>query len=202
MEKINNYQIQAAQAKRLFLQYDQQEMIRRCALEADADYLYFSFFATPYRIHRHSGDLTYLQNGNWADGNSFHEVMTVLDWLCDSKPHRYISGRWINVVSHGHYFHSQLQEKDDPAARYFDQNPQAFCQACEALGGIKYPSADISYVIALLDDLKILVQLWHGDEEYPPRLRLLWDENTHLYLRYETTWYASALVLQRLLEQG
>ena len=201
MEKKDNYRLQAAHAKQLFLQYDQHAIIRRCALQADADYLYFSFLGAPYRIHRRSGDLTRLQNGHWTDGNSFHEVMTVLDWLCDSKHPRYASGNWINIVSHGHYFHGELQEKKDPTALYFDQNPQVFCQACQALGGEKHPSADISYTIPFLDDLKILIQLWHGDEEFPPRLRLLWDENTHLYLRYETTWYASALLLQRLAEQ-
>ena len=198
MEKKDNYQIQATQAKQLFLQYDQQEIINRCACKADADFLYFFFLSCPYRISRHTGDLHRLQDSIWIDSNTFHEVMTILDWLCDSKPNRYPSGNWINVVSHGHYFHGDLQEKEDPAARYFDQNPEVFCRACEALGGKRHPSADLSYTIPLLEDLPILLQLWHGDEEFPPRLRMLWDANTHMYLRYETTWYAKDLLMQRL----
>ena len=46
-----------------------------------------------------------------------------------------------------------------------------------------------------------MVQLWHGDEEFPPNLRLLWDENTLRYLRYETTWYAAGLLMQRIRER-
>ena len=45
-----------------------------------------------------------------------------------------------------------------------------------------------------------MVQLWYGDEEFPPRLRFLWDENTTRYIRYETTWYALGLLMKRLRE--
>jgi hypothetical protein len=55
--------------------------------------------------------------------------MTLLDWLCDSRPDRYITGRWINVVTHGHYFHGNLQEDaSNPYAQLFDRNPGAFVQ--------------------------------------------------------------------------
>lgn len=202
MERVDNYQIQAAQAKQLFLQYDQSELIQRCALRFDADYFYITFLSESYRIHRHTGDMQRLHGDAWLDGNSFNEVMTILDWLCDSKPDRFLTGRWANLVSQGHSFHSNLQESEhDPHAILFDRNPDAFCRACEALGGRKYPSADISFCMELIDGVQVLVQLWRGDEEFAPRLRCLWEENTLMYLRYETTWYAQALLLHRIREQ-
>lgn len=201
-ERVDNYQIQAAQAKKLFLTYDQQELIRRCCLRFDETYFYITFLSAPYRIHRHTGDMQRFRGDAWVDGNSFGEVMTILDWLCDSKASRYITGRWINLVSHGHYFHSNLQEKEkDPYAALFEAHPEAFCRACEALGGEPVAGSDIGYAIELVDGLRILVQLWHGDEEFAPRLRYLWDENTKLYLRYETTWYALPLLLHRIREE-
>lgn len=198
----NNYQIQAAQAKKLFLTYDQQELIGRCHLRFDGSYLYTKFLGDHYRINRHTGDMERLHCGNWVDGNGFGEVMTILDWLCDSKADRFISGRWINIINQGHYFHRELQEdSNDPDAAMFDKNPQAFSKACEALDGEKMPGADIGYAIEILDGLKVLVQFWHGDEEFPPRLRCLWDENVLSYLRYETTWYAVGLLVGRIKEQ-
>ena len=92
------------------------------------------------------------------------------------------------------------EEREDPLAARFDKDPDGFCAACLALGGRRQPGADHSYAVELLDGLEVLVQLWHGDEEFAPRLRLLWDENTTRYLRYETTWYAAGLLRQRLLE--
>ena len=125
--------------------------------------------------------------------------MTILDWLCDSRGDRFLSGRWINVVSHGHYFHSALQEeRQDPDAAYFSRHPEAFRAACLALGGWEMPGGDMSFAIELVDGLRILVQLWYGDEEFAPRVRFLWDENTRMYLRYETTWYALPLLIRQI----
>lgn len=197
----DNYRLQAEQAKKSFLTYDQQELIRRCGLRYDDDYLYTALLADPYRIDRRTGDMERFCDESWVDGNSFGEVMTLLDWLCDSRPDRYISGRWINLVTHGPYFHRELQEEEDPNAQLFDREPVAFAAACEALGGEKMPGADIGYAIELVDGLRIFVQLWHGDEEFAPRLRCLWDENTERYLRYETTWYAVGLLMKRLRER-
>ena len=201
MERKNNYQIQLMQAKRRFLTYDQQELIDRCGLCFDADYLYTRLLSEDYRIHRKTGDMERLHRGNWVNGNSFGEVMTVLDWLCDSRADRYITNRWINIVTHGHYFHRSLQEeRSDPDTELFDKRPEAFAAACQALNGEALPGSDVGYAIELLDGLRIFVQLWHGDEEFPPRLRCLWDENTTRYIRYETTWYAVGLLMERIRE--
>ena len=201
-ERVNNYQIQLMQAKKRFLTYDQQELIARCGLRFDEAYLYTRLLTESYRIDRKTGDMERQHRGRWVDGNSFNEVMTILDWLCDSRADRYICGRWINMVTHGHYFHRGLQEDaEDPNALLFDRKPEAFKRACEALDGEKLPGADIGYAIELIDGLRIFVQLWHGDEEFSPRLRCLWDENTTRYLRYETTWYAVGLLMDRIKER-
>ena len=198
--KRDNYQIQAAQAKKHFLTYDQQELIRRCRLQFDDAYFYITFLSEPYRICRKTGDMQRQRSNMWTDANSFGEVMTILDWLCDRRSDRYITGRWVNIVSQGPAFHRQLQEERDPNAELFSQNFAAFCAACEALGGEKCSRADIAYAIELVDGLKVLVQLWHGDEEFPAQLKLLWDENVTRYIRYETTWYAAGLLISRIRE--
>lgn len=197
----DNYQIQLGQAKRRFLTYDQQELIRRCRLRHDEEYFYIRFLSEEYRICRRSGDMERFHGSCWVDGNSFGEVMTILDWLCDSKEDRYIANRWVNVVNQGFSIHRSLQEDGpDPNAEYFDKDPEAFAAACQVLQGEPLPGADIGYAIELVDGLRIFVQLWRGDEEFPARLRCLWDENVLRYIRYETTWYAVGLLLRRIRE--
>ena len=201
-QRRNNYDIQASQAKKLFLTYDQQEIITRCRLAFDESHFYIRFLGSQYRINRQNGDVEREEAIGWQDANSFEEVMTILDWLCDSRKDRFIAGKWVNIVTQNHAIHRDLQEDgEDPLAVMFDKDPGGFDRACCALGGIRQSGADQSYVIELVDDLQILVQLWHGDEEFAPRLRLLWDENATRYIRYETTWYAAALLRQRLLEK-
>lgn len=200
-EAMNNYALQVKQAKKHFLTYDQQELIRRCKLRYDAAYFYMDFLGEPYRVCRKTGDMARFHKENWVAANDFGEVMTILDWLCDSRADRYVTGRWINVVTHGHYFHGSLQDDvNDANASLFDRQPERFAAACEAMGGKAMPGADIGYAIDFLDGLQIFVQFWHGDEEFPPRVRCLWDENTTRYIRYETTWYALGLLMERIKE--
>lgn len=201
MKRQDNYAIQAEQAKKLFLTYDQQELIQRCRLRYDETYLYTTFLSEVYRICRKTGNMERHHENRWIDGNSFGEVMIILDWLCDSRSDRYITGRWVNLITQAHSFHTQLQEDPkDPYASLFDRRPEDFAKACVALGGEKMPGGDVSYAIEIIDGLRILVQLWHGDEEFAPRLRCFWDENTTRYIRYETTWYAQSLLLAKLQE--
>ena len=200
MEKRDNYKIQVQQAKRHFLTYDQKELIDRCNLRFDDQYFYVRFLGAEYRICRGNGDMERLSGDKWIDGNGFGEVMTLLDWLCDSSRERYMTGRYVNIVTQGHYFHRDLQEKKDPDAEYFSRHPDEFHRACRALGGEPASGADMAYTIELMDGLKVYIKLWHADEEFPPQLTILWEENVLRYIRYETTWFAVGLILQRIRE--
>lgn len=52
----------------------------------------------------------------------------------------------------------------------------------------------------MFEDLSVWMQFWQGDEEFPARLRWLWDENALMYLKYETMYYAVELLEDRLLQ--
>lgn len=197
-QKWDNYALQAKQAKKHFLSYDQEELISRCHLRYDDSWLYMTFLSSPYRISRLTGDLQRREGDAWVDANGFSEVMVILDWLCDSRPDRYITGRWVNIVTQSHNFHGNLQEEEDPTARFFDENPQAFRNACLALGGEELPGPDMGYAIELIDGLRIFVQFWHSDEDFPAKILCMWDENALRYIRYETTWYASGFLLSQI----
>ena len=202
MAAVNNYSIQAQQAKQRFLCYDQQQLIGKLRLSADDTYLYPVLLGKPYRLSRSTGDLEQLENSGWTDANSYEEVMTVLDLVCDSREDRFLSGRWKNMRDFGLMFHrSLLEEGKDPWALRFDADPEGLRRACLAMGGSPIPQGDVAYAIELFDGLSIGIQLWRGDEEFPPSLRFLWDENALMYIRYETMYFARALLLHRLAEK-
>ena len=202
MARTNNYLIQAQQAKDWFLTYDQDKLIAKLNLKSDADYLYVPMLSQLYRIRRTSGDMERETGQGWADGNTYEEVMTLLDLLCDSREDRYLSGRWKNMTSFGLMFHQNLLENQrDPWAEKFQEDPDGFRKACLALSGTPLPNGDIAYAIELFDGLRIAVQLWLGDDEFPPNLRFLWDENALMYIKYETMYFAKALLLDRIKER-
>ncbi len=202
MARVNNYLIQAQQAKDLFTTYDQSKLIAKLNLHHDEEFLYVTMLSEIYRIHRKTGDISRETAKGWADANSFGEVMTLLDLVCDSREDRHLTGRWKNMTDFGLMFHRNLTEaKNDPWADHFEANPEGFRRACESLRGVPYHRGDIAYSIELFDGLPVLVQLWFGDEEFPAGLRLLWDENALMYLKYETMHYVKGLLLEKIKER-
>ena len=201
MNRKDNYAVQAAMARQRFLTYDQQALIRKCALEADSQWLFTRFLAWPYRLHRITGTMERKRSGCWEPANSYEETMTLLDLICDSREDRYVSGRWKNMRDFGLMFHQPLLENTrDPWAQLFQDRPEDFRRACLTLGGIPMDHGDIAYEIPLFENLSIGLQLWLGDEEFPPNLRILWDENALMYLRYETMYFARGFLLQSIRE--
>lgn len=199
MERANNYLIQAQQARDLFLTYDQNALIRKFHLNFDETYLYTTMLRSRYRIHRATGGLERQDGSAWRDANTFEEVLTLFDLLCDSREDRYLSGRFRNMTSFGLMFHQNLLEDTrDPWAEKFQADPEGFRRACLSLDGIPLEIGDAAYAIELFDGLAIGVQLWLGDEEFPPNLRFLWDENAAMYIRYETMFYARGLLLEKI----
>ena len=60
---MNNYDLQVDIAKGIFLEYDQEKMIPKYALEADEQYIYLTYLNTHCRINRCSGGVEeYLEN--------------------------------------------------------------------------------------------------------------------------------------------
>ena len=201
MVRTDNYAIQASQAKKRFLTYDQERLIAKFCLQCDDEYLYVNLLCKQYRLDRKTGGLEYREGDTWRDGNSYEEVMTLLDLLCDSRDDRRISGRWKNMQSFGLQFHQNLlEDQRNPAAERFDKDPAGLRKACLALKGEPLAGADISYAIELFDGLRIAIQFWHGDDEFAPRLRYLWDENAMQYIRYETMYFAVNLLQRRIGE--
>ena len=201
MIRKNNYLIQAQQAKTRFLTYDQQKLIRKFDLQFDEQYLYVNLLCKQYRIDRVTGDLQRRDGAVWNDGNTYEEVMTLLDLLCDSRDDRCLAHSWQNMQTFGLQFHQNLlEERRDPTAERVDRNPQLLHRAAKALGAEAIAGGDIGYAFELFDGLKIGLLFWHGDDEFLPRIRYLWDANAKQYIRYETMYFAVDLLLRRIRE--
>lgn len=198
---MDNYAKQAAQAQSHFLTYDQETIIAKSGLSCDGDYLYPTLFGETYRLCRATGQLQRQTQDTWQEAG-FNEIMTILDILCDAKEARFLTGRWQGMQNFGLQFHQNLLETADPFAAHFDKNPALFRKACEALGGTEIPGADMGYAIEVMDGLKIAVQFWRSDEEFPAQVRYFWDENALQYIRYETMYFAVGRLKSLLLARA
>ena len=194
--KRDNYAIQAEEARRLFLTYDQTAMPAR----RDEGYLYLRFCGSDYRICRADGHLFRRSGDLWLPADSHGEVLTIFDYLCDAKPGRAPARESVSMSSLGGHVHTGLASASGPLERAIDTDPEAFRRACLALGGRETDGGDLCFELDLFEDLPVLLRFWHADEDFPAQLDLLWDRNTLRFLRYETTWFAAGVLRARLRE--
>jgi hypothetical protein len=200
---MDNYKLQMEQARRTFLTYDHRALARKLYQEPVGPWLQAALFGQAYRISRETGIIEKWE-GQWVPAEGFGETMTLLDLVCDSREDRFVLGRYKSLVDFGLMLHRQLLE-EDPWAKWFQDRFSDFCEACRSLGGKPFPKGDGAFVFRIFEELTVVVQLWLGDEEFPPSLRILWDENALMYLRYETMHYAKGLLLQKIrkaMEKG
>ena len=200
---MSNYDLQVDIAKGIFLKYDQEKLIRKFKLEADAVWLYLTYLNTPCRINRGSGAIEENIGGTWRACRDYSTVMTIYDLLCyhkgDGMPS--LSGQWCSV---GTFVVTGITQTDKFTGKYvriFDGHLPELKQACEALGGVILPrmaGADVTCRFDVTPFFPVLFQFWEGDDEFPPKLLLLWDRNTDQFLHFETTFYLQGDLLERL----
>ena len=199
----SNYDLQVDIAKEIFLAYDQENMIRKFCLEADGQYIYLTYLNTPCRICRNTGKIEeYIQNA-WQECRDFSAVMTIYDLLCYHKGETLpeLSGQWCAVGTFVVTGVTDTETFTKKYAKHFDGRMDALKTACESLGGsLQKPmaGADLTCQFWVTPFFPVLLQFWASDEEFPPKLMLLWDRNADRFLHFETTFYLQGDLLERL----
>lgn len=199
--KRDNYAIQAEDARLRFLTYDFDALIASTAAERDGEDLRIRFCGFDYRVARADGRLTRLVDGVWLPADSHGEVLTIYDYLCDAKPGRAPARESVSMSSLGGHVHTGLASASGPLEKAIDADVEAFRRACLALGGIPKDGGDACFDLDLFPDLPVRLRFWHADEDFPAALDLLWDKNSLLFLRYETTWFAAGVLRRRISEE-
>lgn len=189
--------------KRIFLEYDQALMIRKYHLEANEQYIYLTYLNTPCRICRQSGGIEEQICGQWRECRDFSTVMTIYDLLCYHKGETApaLFGQWCTV---GTFVVTGVTQTDTFTKKYaklFDGHLEELKKAAQKLGGVLQPpmaGADLTCKFAVTPFFSVLLQFWAGDEEFSPKLLILWDRNADSFLHFETTFYLQGDLLNRL----
>ncbi len=200
---MDNYDLQVDIAKKIFLEYDQEKMIRKFSLDADGEYLYLTYLNTLCRIHRAGGGIEEHIGNAWQECRNFSTVMTIYDLLCYHKGENApaLFDQWCTV---GTFVVTGVTQTDTFTGKYaklFDGRLDELKAAAQKLGGVlrsTMAGADLTCCFPVTPFFPVLLQFWGGDEEFPPKLLVLWDRNTDSFLHFETTFYLQGDLLERL----
>ena len=188
------------------VKYTHQRLIRKFGLKADDSCIYLTHLNTSCRISLETGGIEEFLDAGWRECRSYDAVMTIYDILCYQKGDvaPALSGQWCTV---GNFIVTGITQADGFARKYaelVDGNLAQFKAACEQMGGEIMPQmagADLTCRFWATPFFPVLLQFWEGDEDFPPKLMLLWDSNTPSFLHFETTFYLQGDLLERLMHR-
>lgn len=198
---MDNYARALENARKLFLNWDQQKLILRCGLHFDDDYLYLNFLGDPWRIQRVNGVAQCMADG--IINANFSQALSIYDYLCRSQALPALAGRFCPVSSLPHVAQSSpnAASMQQPYADFFQQYIPALKQALNQLGLSPYPKGDAACLFPVFNGFNAVFQFWEADEDFPPSVCFLWDENAQGYLKFETLYYVMNCFLEKLRAQ-
>ena len=194
---MSNYDQMLALGQRLFLNWDQQEMLRRYHLESDEGYLYLRYLGQRHRIDRNTAVVENLDARKTADCAA---SLSIFDYLCRDNVLPGMSGRWraVNALKHAGQSSPNAAELHKRHAIRMQDHIPALKQALQELALAPFPQGDAACTFEVFPGFYAVFQFWEGDEEFPPSVRFLWDDNALSYLRFETLFYVMGGFLERI----
>ena len=115
-----------------------------------------------------------------------------------------LGGRMIGVneLKTAHFFQGPHALRNEPLLRRFGQDLDGFRRSAQALGGEALDLADAAYALHPFPRIPLYYLMWEGDEEFSPRLSVLFDETIETFLPADAIWGLVNLVSYRLLISG
>ena len=93
----------------------------------------------------------------------------------------------------------QVKEWKDVCMNANDSTKESNAKATKELREER--KAKEPFEMPVFPDFSVLFQFWDGDEEFQPKILLLWDKVSLSYLHFETTYYLQGDLLKPILQQ-
>ncbi len=195
---MDNYAIMRQNAQALFLTYNVDELLEKPGVSRKNGRIATCFLGKEAWVEISTGQV-------FVDGKpgDFGQTLTVLDWLCDRKKDTKASGRFCPVSSLPGVLVSggTLVISGKALAQKADADPEKFLALCKKMGGREVPLGDFGVELMAFPDLPVRLKFYRADDEFPPSVTLLWDENILHFIRYETVYYLAGCLLRQLEQE-
>ncbi len=100
----------------------------------------------------------------------------------------------VNELKTAHFFKGPHALKIQPLVERYGKNLEDFKKAAEEIGGDPLDMADVAYMFHAFPKVPLYYLFWEGDEEFQPRLTVLFDRSIERHLTTDTIWGLVTLV--------
>jgi len=116
-----------------------------------------------------------------------------------------VTGKWVGYkdIRGGLLYASVFERRvSNPLAKKFGNSKKVFAQAGLKMGGRPVEIGDTSFILQAFPFVPLQYVLWEGDDEFPPKVQLLFDSSVDHYLSLEDVVVLGQLATGRLIHQS
>lgn len=169
------------------------------ARQEEPNTLTLDFLHTEIRVHPFERRCFLKQDGEWQIVDHPLLELLVLVYLLQVKP-GWLFNETVTVqdLKDAHFFQGPHELRTHQVLERFGHDFEGFRLAAEKFGGIRLPMADMAYKLRPFPKIPLYFLLWKGDEEFPPRLSVLFDRSIERHLSADAIWGIVSLVCDLL----
>ena len=156
----------------------------------NSDTFQFRFLNEDVRVDLAHQCLRRLREGIWQRENDPLLTLATVVYLKNVDA-VYPMGRDIVGIAdlkQGSFFAGPHELRTASLLERFGGDPEGFCRAGKALEGHLLDMADAAVRLLPFPRLPLYYLLWEGDEEFEPRLQVLFDRTIELFLPADAVW--------------
>ena len=94
----------------------------------------------------------------------------------------------LQDLKESHFFAGPHELQTDPVLERYGKDPEAFLQAVVSLDGRMTDMADAAGRLLPFPRIPLYFLMWFADEEFPARLRVLFDRSIERFLPADAIW--------------
>jgi len=127
-------------------------------------------------------------------------VLVYLTGAREIKPER----RWVSekdLKGGSNFFQGPHSLQVREMEGLYGKDPEAFLKAGRRLGGTEIDYGNKAFALNVFPRVPLAYLLWEGNEEFPPKIRVLFDSTIQSHLPLDIIWCMVAETSYRLAEQ-
>jgi hypothetical protein len=161
----------------------------------------FTVLGREILVDRKNHSLRRKNLGEWEPVNHSLLELLVLVYLLNAGP-ELLSRELVSAqeLKTAHFFQGPHELNVGGVLERFGRDVKGFRKAAESLGGEAHSLADAAFKIPAFPKVPLYYLLWEGDDEFEPRVSVLFDRSIESHLSADAIWGLVALVSEALLK--
>lgn len=197
---LSNYEKACEDWKVRLLPVKHSELTRKLPeLKDKGEYFEITHFGRVYRIIKATFDIE-AEDGDPISVDARLNIYTLL-WYCKYGASN--SGIWVpfRELYLANVFEKAFREHIlEPFAETFEGMPEEFMKAGIKMGGLSLNAGDAGIMIDAFSCIPMKIIFWDGDEEFPPKVNILFDKASTDFIHPESIVTIAMEAYRRFVE--